>query len=252
MNFSAANESVSVVDRYRQVVAELGHSQKKRARGAPAYSIYVNRPLGRRLAAAAHLLGLSPNTISLISAVFTFGAITTLAVAPPTPLVGFLVAGLLIIGYAFDSADGQVARLRGGGTPAGEWLDHVLDCIKCSTLHLAVLISMYLHFGLSPESLLLIPLAFSAVSAISFFAAILNEQLKARHGSGTDATSSKESTPLRALMGVPTDYGLLCLSFVFLGWNSLFLIIYALLFLATAGYLALALIKWFGDMKRLA
>ena len=115
--------------RYRDAVALLGGAQKKRARGAPAYSIYVNRPFGRRLAAGAHLLGLTPNAVSLISAAFTFSAIVLVAVRPPTVWLGLFITAFLVLGYAFDSADGQLARLRGGGTAAGEWLDHVLDCL---------------------------------------------------------------------------------------------------------------------------
>ena len=59
---------------FADVVARLAAAQKPRAPGAPAYSIYVNRPLGRLLAAAAYLGGLTPNVVTVISAVFTFSA----------------------------------------------------------------------------------------------------------------------------------------------------------------------------------
>ena len=39
-----------------------------------------------------------------------------LALAPAEPLVGLLVTALLVLGYALDSADGQLARLTGGGS----------------------------------------------------------------------------------------------------------------------------------------
>ncbi|MEO8220362.1 MAG: CDP-alcohol phosphatidyltransferase family protein [Specibacter sp.] len=237
--------------RYRDAVALLGGAQKKRARGAPAYSIYVNRPFGRRLAAGAHLLGLTPNAVSLISAAFTFSAIVLVAVRPPTVWLGLFITAFLVLGYAFDSADGQLARLRGGGTAAGEWLDHVLDCLKCSTLHLAVLITMFVNFGLNSLLWLLVPIGFSVVAAVSFFASILNDQLKARYAGSTAAAGPKSGTPLRAVLGIPTDYGVLCLSFLLLGWPALFLVVYTILFVANFGYLAAASIKWFGDMKRL-
>ena len=246
-----AGESVGLRERYKFIQTQLGSAQKGRGRGAPAYSIYVNRPLGRRLAAGAHMAGLSPNIVSFISAIFTFGAIATIAVVPPTVASGLVIALLLVIGYAFDSADGQVARLRGGGTAAGEWLDHVLDCMKCSTLHLAVLISMYVNFDLGSQLLLLVPIGFSIVSAVAFFAAILNDQLKSRYIVPAVGVGSKPSTPWRSLMGLPTDYGLLCVSFVIFGWTNLFFIVYVALFLANLGYLALASVKWFGDMKQL-
>lgn len=250
MTGSVTGESTSLRARFHHTVAQLETAQKKRARGAPAYSVYVNRPIGRRLAAVAFLMGMGPNTVSLVSALFTFSAIVLIAVVQPTVWLGLLVTALLVAGYAFDSADGQVARLRGGGSAAGEWLDHVLDCIKCSTLHLAVLISAFRYFDLGSQ-LLLIPLGFSVVSAVSFFASILNDQLKARHAVSALAKEPQGSTPLRALIGLPTDYGVLCLVFVLLGWPAIFFIAYTLLFVANLGYLSLAGPKWFGDMKRL-
>ena len=115
-----------VVDAYRQ----LARAQKGHARGAPAYSVYVNRRLGRVLAAVAFRLGLTPNQVSIISAVHSFAAIALIAFAPVTVPLGLLIALLLVLGYAWDSADGQVARLRGGGSPQGEWLDHFIDTLK--------------------------------------------------------------------------------------------------------------------------
>ena len=46
---------------YWATVRELAAAQKTAARGAPAYSRYINRRLGRLLAAAALRAGLGPN-----------------------------------------------------------------------------------------------------------------------------------------------------------------------------------------------
>ncbi|MEL4320459.1 CDP-alcohol phosphatidyltransferase family protein [Leifsonia sp. YIM 134122] len=239
-------------ERYADIVQRLAGAQKKRARGAPAYSVYVNRPAGRRLAAIAYLAGLTPNVVSIISAGFTFGAIVVIAAAPAVPWIGILVAALLLIGYALDSSDGQLARLRGGGTPAGEWLDHVLDAAKNSSLHLAVLITAFLNFTLPSPAWLLVPIGFAIVASVSFLAMILNDQLKAAHPQRVIAPESqKASTPLRAALGIPTDYGVLCLSFLLLGLPSIFFPLYVLLFVANLGYLCLALVKWFRDMTQL-
>ncbi|HJG50865.1 MAG TPA: CDP-alcohol phosphatidyltransferase family protein, partial [Brachybacterium faecium] len=100
-----------IVESYRQ----LAYAQKGHARGAPAYSVYVNRRLGRALAAGAHGLGLTPNQVSLVSAAHSFAAILLIALVPASIPAGFFIALLLVLGYAWDSADGQVARLRGGG-----------------------------------------------------------------------------------------------------------------------------------------
>jgi len=241
--------TIREAETYRQTVQRLSSAQKTAARGAPAYSIYVNRRVGRYLAAGAYQLGLTPNMVTGVSAVFTFAGIVLLAVGQPTWMLGTSVWLLLALGYAFDSADGQVARLRGGGSPSGEWLDHVVDSVKISSLHLAVLVTAFTHFALSSPVWLLVPIGFTVVAAVSFFAMILNDLLKAKHGSG--AAPARPSTVWRALLGAPTDYGFLCFSFVLLGIPWLFFAVYALLFVANSGYLVLALIKWFRDMGAL-
>ena len=101
---------------FRQTVARLSSAQKKAQRGAPAYSIYVNRRIGKYLAAWAFRAGLTPNAVTAINAVFTFSGIVVLALSPIEWFTGLIVSALLVIGYAFDSADGQLARLRGGGS----------------------------------------------------------------------------------------------------------------------------------------
>jgi len=235
----------------RTTLRRLGIAQKG-ASGAPAYSRFVNRKLGRLLAAVAFQAGLSPNAVTGISALFTFSGVALLALAAPSWPVGVCVSALLVVGYALDSADGQVARLRGGGSPAGEWLDHMVDALKIASLHLAVLIGVYRFHGAHGAQLLL-PLGFSVVAVVHFFATLLNESLRAQHGANTRAASgSGRPSRVRSLLVLPTDYGVLCFVFVLLGAPVAFLWVYGLLGLATAGYLGLACIKWFGEIGRLA
>jgi phosphatidylglycerophosphate synthase len=238
---------------YRQTLARLRAAQKPAGRGAPAYSIYVNRKLGRFVAAWAYRAGLTPNQVTASSATMTFVAIALLAAVRPSFLLGLVVTVLLAAGYAFDSADGQVARLRGGGSAQGEWLDHVVDAIKSATLHAAVLIAAY-RFLLPADQRgwLLLPLGFLAVASVSFAVFLLNDLLKAaRAGRDTTSMIRTGSTPLRSLLGAPTDYGVLVYVFLLLGLPAAFFVVYGLLFLANLGYLALALPKWFRDMGAL-
>lgn len=236
---------------YGDVVRRLAVAQKS-GRGAPAWSRYVNRPLGRRFAAAAYLLGRTPNQVTALSGLASFTGIAVLALAPRSWAVGVLVAVLLVLGYALDAADGQLARLRGGGSPAGEWLDHMVDCAKISSLHLAVLVSTWraAEDGGLPLGWALLPMAFTVVAAVSFFAQILNEQLRKAHGVER-ARLDQGSSPLRSLLATPTDYGLLCVVFVLLGSDVLFTAGYGLLLAGSAGYLAFALVKWFREMDAL-
>ena len=243
---SPATEGIS------DTVRRLASAQKGSA-GAPAYSRFVNRRLGRLFAALAWHAGLTPNAVTGLSALCTFAAIAVLALLPLGGATGVLVTVLLVLGYALDSADGQLARLRGGGSAAGEWLDHMVDALKIASLHLALLIGLYRFEVVERGPLLLVPLGFSVVASVLFFATILNEALRERHGAVTRAAASGDRPgALRALLVLPVDYGILCLVFVLGAWPAVFMGAYALLFLGTAGYLALASVKWFGEIGRLS
>jgi phosphatidylglycerophosphate synthase len=231
---------------FREAYAGSAQAQKH-AKGAPAYSRFINRRAGRILVAAAQVAGFTPNQLTTISAALTVAGIAGIALLPASPLASVEIVLLLLLGYAFDSADGQLARLRGGGTLAGEWLDHVVDAAKVALLHLAVFVHLVLLGGM-PWFALALPLAFQAVASILFFAMILTEQLRRRAGIAPPPAAA--SSPLYSLAVAPTDYGVLCIVFALLWWQPAFLAIYALLLFANAAFLVLALAKWFGELKR--
>ena len=235
-------------DSHAELVERLRATQKHSV-GAPAWSRYVNRPVGRHLAAVAYRAGLHPDQVTGLSALASFAAIVLLALLGPSWLLGAAVAGLLVLGYALDSADGQLARLQGSSSPAGEWLDHVVDSAKIVGLHAAVLLQLQRWDGLT-EAWSLVPVAFLAVASVSFFTMILNEQLRRRSGQGP-ARAGARASALRALLALPTDYGVLCCAFLLLGSGTPFLVLYALLLGGTAGHLALALPVWRREMLAL-
>ena len=236
---------------YRDTVRRLASAQKPPAKGSPAYSRFVNRRIGRFLAAAAFHAGLTPNQVTGISALFSAAAIAAVALVEPTPLSAVLVAVGLLVGYAFDSADGQLARLRGGGSPAGEWLDHVVDSVKVVVLHLAVLVCWFRFYAPDRPEWLLVPLAFSAVSSVFFFVQILTDQLRRAHpASAPPPADSSRAALLRSLVVVPTDYGLLCIVFVLLAWPVGFGVAYGALLAGTALFLVAALPTWFREVGR--
>ena len=233
---------------YRDVLRRLGAAQKGHARGAPAYSVYINRRVGRVLAAFAYRVGWTPNQVTVVSAVHTFSAFAVLLLARPTVWSALAVALLLVLGYAWDSADGQVARLRGGGSIAGEWLDHFVDALKISSLHLAVLIALYRFVPELRGPLLLIPIAYSVVATVTFFGMILNALLKGAHG--VVSTHARGGGTLgRSLLLLPTDFGLLCLVFLLWAWPHLFLVAYGAMFVLNALFLIAASRKWFREMR---
>lgn len=243
--------TTAVRETYADSLTRLAGAQKGSS-GAPAYSRFINRRLGRYLAAAAYQLGMTPNQVTAVSALFTFAGIAVIAFVPTSIVVGIVVMLLLVIGYALDSADGQLARLRGGGSPAGEWLDHVIDATKIGVLHLAVF-GNWLREPEGRHAVLGVPLAYAAIAAVAFFAIVLTDQLRrAEHiRTGIPTRGSRSTSTLYSLAVVPTDYGLMCLSFVLLAWPLGFTVVYIAFFAANTLYLALALPKWFRELKGL-
>lgn len=247
-----SGSDAKVTRTFATALSALAASQKS-SRGAPAYSRFVNRKLGRILAAAAWVLKATPNQVTLASAILTFGAIGLIAAAPPTVLVSICITGLLIVGYALDAADGQLARLGGGGSLVGEWLDHVVDAVKSSTLHGAVLISWFRFFDVD-DRLLLVPLGYQAITAVFFFAMILSDLLR-RLNRGSQSIIIRETgaiSPLYSLAVIPADYGLICLIFLVFWWPPVFIFLYSLLFVANALIALAALVRWFREMKTLS
>lgn len=244
VNDRQTNSSPGIRDAIRLLAAA-----QKSPNGAPVYSRYVNRPFGRVFAAAAFRLGLTPNFVSIASSLVTFVGILGIALMRPTMTLAVIVATCLIVGYAMDSADGQLARLRGGGTPAGEWLDHMLDAAKLSSLHLAVLIGAFRFWNLHGLAWLLVPIGFTIVQAVLFFGMTLTDQLRRRQPNVTRKPTSPSL--MRSLLVVPTDYGLLCVLFLFLSHTTVFFVLYTVIFAGTTGYLLLAAAKWFNELRGL-
>ncbi|WP_406491969.1 CDP-alcohol phosphatidyltransferase family protein [Streptomyces sp. NBC_00846] len=231
------------------VLRELRGAQKT-AKGVSLYSRYVNRPAGRVFAAAAYRIGLSPNQVTLISAAFTFAAIAAVALVRPSwGLAGGVYAGLAV-GFALDSADGQLARLTGRGGPDGEWLDHVVDCAKMILVHTAVLISFQRFFGLPSQGWLLLPLGFLFAAVLAFCAGLLREQL-GKAAVRSAAGGSGPVSRVRAVALLPADYGVFCLVFLLLGDRTAFRVGYAVLAVVHALFLVAFLAKWFRELKAL-
>ncbi|WP_018143681.1 phosphatidylinositol phosphate synthase [Alloscardovia criceti] len=88
-------------------------------------------------------LHLSANAVTII------GAVGMIAAALITGLTGYLFAGAVVmtILVLFDSLDGSVAALTGGGTAFGAFLDSTLDRMA----DWAMLICVALYFALHTE-----------------------------------------------------------------------------------------------------
>ncbi len=156
---------------------------RSEARGGRAALLALGQPTARATPRGGSVgAGATPNVVTGVSALFTFAGLALVALVPPTPWLGVAVTALLVIGYALDAADGQLARLRGGGTPAGEWLDHMVDVTKTCVLHIVVLVSFFRFGELPSRAFLLVPLGYLTVSIVLFFGIMLVEQLRRQTG----------------------------------------------------------------------
>ncbi|MEV4874814.1 CDP-alcohol phosphatidyltransferase family protein [Streptomyces cyaneofuscatus] len=233
------------------VLRELRGAQKS-AKGVSLYSRYVNRPAGRLLAAGAYRAGLTPNQVTLVSALFTYAALAAVALVEPSWTLALAVYAALALGFAFDSADGQLARLTGRGGPDGEWLDHVVDCGKLVLVHTAVLISFYRFGELPSDAWLLLPLGFQLAAVVTFCAGLLREHLGKAAVAGAPAGSAAAPVSrVRAVALLPADYGIFCLVFLLLGAPGAFRAGYAVLAVVHTLFLAAFLTKWFRELRAL-
>lgn len=224
---------------------ELRGAQKP-AKGVSLYSRHVNRPAGRLVAAAAYRIGLTPNQVTLVSAACSYAAIAALALVRPSWTLAVLVYLGLAVGFVCDSADGQLARLLRSGNPAGEWLDHVVDCGKVVGVHAAVLISFYRFFDLPSDGWLLLPLGFQLAAVLIYVGGLLTEKLKPR---ALPSAVPAAPSMLRAVALLPVDYGVFCGVFLLLGAGEVFRWAYGALFVVQVLFLAAFMTKWHRELR---
>nr|WP_269449741.1 CDP-alcohol phosphatidyltransferase family protein [Auraticoccus cholistanensis] len=198
------------------------------------------------IAAAAARVGATPNQVTLVSGLLTLSGLLVVALVPTSVGSAVAATALLALGYAFDSADGQLARLTRSGSPAGEWLDHVVDAGRNPALHLAVLVALF-RFSELPTAYLWVPLAFTVVVSTRFLALILAEQLRGPQ----PATAPDGGQRLRSLMQLPSDTGVQNLVFLLLPWPTAFATAYGVLFVLNAGLASASLVRKQREMARL-
>ena len=200
--------------------------------------------------------GLTPNAVTGISAVFTAHRHRAARRwCRRRGRRGSRSTACLVLGYALDAADGQLARLRGGGSPAGEWLDHMVDAAKISSLHLAVLIGALPLRDRGAGPLLLIPMGYCVVDARPLLRARCSTRRCAHSTArprGRSRTDERAGLVRSLLVAARPTTALLCLVFILLGRRSLFVPAYTVA-VRRDGRLSSCLprSKWFREMGRL-
>jgi phosphatidylglycerophosphate synthase len=182
-----------------------------------------------------------------------------LVTLPPTPLVCAAVVVGLLVAYALDSADGQVARVTGVSSRQGEWLDHVVDAARLPAFHLSVGVALVRGLGL-PGWAGGLAVGFALLSSVWFFAQILASQMTAAHA--TPSTSARQDgasgvpEPRRAPAWVsfaklPSDIGTLYLLVLVMPWTSWFLVGYSGLLVYSVVMAAAALARRYRELGSL-
>lgn len=188
-----------------------------------------SQPVGGHLAALAYRIGVSPNQLTLIGLMLMLAASLVYIQAWEFSL---LIAGLLWqLGFAFDCADGQLARAIKTAGPVGAWLDVSCDYLRQTAISFAILWYL-LDAGMLPQlAWLSCFLLLSGMSVYLFTATLMKvEKPPAIASSGR---IDQLRTVLRFVMDTPLFLLLICL-FAPLPW---------LLCVYTAFYGALLLLR---------
>lgn len=229
-----------VQGRLGAAVESLARAQKPAA-GVPAYTRWVNRPLGRRVAALGFVTGMHANGMTLLSALCTAAGVAVLLLAGISWPVGFVVAFLFAAAYVCDSADGQLARLSNQAGPGGEWLDHVVDAIRTPAVHVAVGIAAWQHWGLGWQAVA--ALMMSVVASGQAMSQMLADQLMRHQGQPSRRGSDRQS-----LLLLPTDPGVWAWSFVLWGNPAVFAFAYSALAVMNLAHAAVSMRRRHRDL----
>ncbi len=176
-------------------------------RGGGLYSEAVSQPIGAALALIGYRLGLAPTALTMANLLCGVGAsVAVIVFSPPARslpdwLIGVVAMLAWQLGYAFDCADGQLARVTGQASPAGARLDILCDLAVQVGLVTALSVAAINH---RPT----IPIWLPAVFAGSWMVNLLTSVLQG----GQQAASLISSRSLLVrLLKLIRDYGAIVL-----------------------------------------
>jgi phosphatidylglycerophosphate synthase len=212
----------SAGDVWGQLVAS-----SKKAKGG-MYTRYVNRNAAIPITWLFWKVGVSPNTVSLLSFLSTHAAFVVLIVfgaSIPASIAAYL---LLVLGYILDSCDGQLARVTGRTSPLGGWIDHSIDMVKLLNFNM-VLGYLALSHAIATE----LPLwpVFLAVflnllsQPAHFFVITLKVELLGDTTKDQFGTGSRGGRLSRFVLNA-SDYGAFMLLVLLLPWQDAFVPVY--------------------------
>jgi phosphatidylglycerophosphate synthase len=101
---------------------------------------YVNRPLAAWIVRAVLPTPVTPNQLTLVSALWgSLAGACFASTDPAAPIAGSIA---LFLSMVFDCSDGQLARARGGGSVVGRIFDGYADYWVALWLHVGILVHL--------------------------------------------------------------------------------------------------------------
>lgn len=142
----------------------------------------------------------TPNVLTLLAG--ALGVASGAAFLSGAPVVG---AVLFECSFFLDCLDGKVARLRGGGSPLGGFLDRSVDIVVITWVYSALGLWLGSHGSLPPR-LSLLPTAAALVWAWSSqYLAVTRQGLSAPSITGGSITAFHRLMPGRRLTRLPSS-----------------------------------------------
>lgn len=170
---------------------------------------WVSQRIGSVVAASAFRFKVGPNAVTVTGLLIMLVACVPYVLGD-APADWILAAVLWQIGFAFDCADGQLARATGTTGPFGAWLDVACDHVRLSAQVLAVLL-VFIRAGVT--SGLAFGVAFVLLAGLSVYLHTATV-IKVGHASAELPDSGAAGlgrTVLRTLLDSPLFFLVLCL-----------------------------------------
>jgi phosphatidylglycerophosphate synthase len=174
-------------------------------RGGGLYSEAVSQPAGAAIAVIAARLGWPPTALTMVNLVVGVGvSATVVALARPAAAgsVPAWVPGLVALvawqaAYAFDCADGQLARVTRQASAAGARLDILCDlAVQIGLVAALSAVGLAQHPGTPPW----LPAVFAGTCMVNLLASVL------QNGSRSASLVPSRTFPVR-LVKLVRDYG---------------------------------------------
>lgn len=120
----------------------------------------IFKPMIRAIALALARLGITPNLVSLIAALLALLAFYYFYIGKPVTAAAFIFLNGLL-----DGVDGELARILGGETGFGSFLDAVLDRYSDAAMVLGAAVYLDLY---TPEIYFIPPLMLGLLTVLGF------------------------------------------------------------------------------------